>query len=107
MRSFARGERSWESTPVRNTLSVNSLAARLLLRLTGCDEARRVWNAMIDLRPQVILRPSNASDVVAAVNFAREERLPLAIRGGAHSVAGMGTCDGGPSSTFVDEESRC
>ena len=61
---------------------------------------------MIDLRPQVILQPSNASDVVAAVNFARDEGLPLAIRGGAHSVAGMGTCDGG-SSTFVDEESRC
>ena len=79
----------------------------------GYDEARRVWNAMIDLRPQVIVRPSNASDVVAAVNFARDERLPLAIRGGAHSVAGMGTCDGGVVIDFssmkkiaVDPEKR-
>ena len=46
----------------------------------GYDVARRVWNAMIDLRPQLIVRPRNASDVAAAVNFARDERLPLAIR---------------------------
>jgi FAD/FMN-containing dehydrogenase len=59
------------------------------------DTARRVWNAMIDRRPSAVLRPRDAADVVAAVNFAREQQLPLAIRGGAHSVAGMGTCDDG------------
>ena len=68
---------------------------------------------MIDQRPQLIVRPRNASDVAAAVNFARDERLPLAIRGGAHSVAGMGTCDGGVVIDFssmknvvVDPEKR-
>jgi FAD/FMN-containing dehydrogenase len=68
---------------------------------------------MIDLRPHLIVRPRNAADVAAAVNFARDERLPLAIRGGAHSVAGMGTCDGGVVIDFssmknvvVDPEKR-
>ena len=61
----------------------------------GYQAARRVWNAMIDRRPALIVRPRDAADVVTAVNFARDERVPLAIRGGAHSVAGMGTCDAG------------
>ena len=57
--------------------------------------ARHVWNVMIDRRPAVIVRPSNAADVQAAVTFSRAHGLPLAIRGGAHGVAGMGTCDDG------------
>jgi FAD/FMN-containing dehydrogenase len=61
----------------------------------GYEAARRVWNAMIDRRPALVVRPRNAADVVTAVNFARDRRLSLAIRGGAHSVAGMGTCDAG------------
>ena len=66
------------------------------------DQARRVWNAMIDKRPALIARPRTADDVRAAVLFAREHALPVAIRGGAHSIAGRGTCDEGIVIDFAD-----
>jgi FAD/FMN-containing dehydrogenase len=59
------------------------------------DAARSVWNAMIDKRPAVVARCTGPADVVAAVNFAREHELLTAVRGGAHSASGKGTCDDG------------
>jgi FAD/FMN-containing dehydrogenase len=66
------------------------------------DTARRVWNAMIDRRPALIARPRTAVDVMTGVQFARKHRLQLAVRGGAHGVAGRGTCDDGLVIDFCD-----
>ena len=71
----------------------------------GYDDARRVWNAVIDRRPAAIVRCRAAADVIAAVNFARDYHLPLAVRGGAHNVAGRCTCDDGIVIDFSEMKS--
>ncbi len=59
------------------------------------DSRRRVWNGMIDRRPALIARCSGDGDVVRTLRAAREQGLPVAIRGGGHNVAGNAVCDAG------------
>ena len=61
----------------------------------GYDDARAIWNAMIDRRPALIVRCEGASDVRHAVDFARDNNLVLAVRGGGHNIAGSAVCEGG------------
>jgi hypothetical protein len=61
----------------------------------GYDDARAIWNGLIDRRPALIVQPTGAADVVDAVNFAREHELTLSIKGGGHNVAGNAVNDGG------------
>ena len=59
------------------------------------DDARKVYNAMIDRKPRLIARCADVADVMAAVNFGRNNDLRIAVRGGGHNGAGLGTCDDG------------
>lgn len=61
----------------------------------GYDEARKVYNGMIDRRPRLIVRCAGVADVISAVNFARVADLAVAVRGGSHNVVGFAVCDDG------------
>jgi FAD/FMN-containing dehydrogenase len=61
----------------------------------GYDEACRIWNAMIERRPALVVRPRDPADVAACVRFARDSGLPLSVRGGGHNIAGTALCAGG------------
>lgn len=79
---------------------INDLAGNLrgpVLRsgTPAYDEARSLWNGLIDRRPALIVQPTGTADVVEAVNFAREQNLVLSIKGGGHNVAGNAVNDGG------------
>ena len=61
----------------------------------GYDDARKVWNGTFDRKPAIIVRCMSTSDVVNAVNFARDKNLLISVRGGGHNVAGTAVCDDG------------
>jgi FAD/FMN-containing dehydrogenase len=92
------------STDGRDTtidaVDVELLAGRLRGELLtpespGYDEARAIWNGMIDRRPALIARCESAADVIEAVRFAARHHLLLAVRGGGHNIAGSAVCDHG------------
>ena len=85
-------------TPHEDALATLKAKIRGELILPGSanyDEARTIWNAMINKRPAAIVRCSGVADVVTAVNFAREAGLIVAVRGGGHNIAGLALCDDG------------
>src|ERR687883_1185599 len=61
----------------------------------GYDEARTIHNGMIDRRPTLIARCAGVADVMASVQFARDQQLLVSVRCGGHNVAGFSVCDGG------------
>jgi len=61
----------------------------------GYDEARKVWNGMIDKRPALIARCAGVADVISAIAFARTHRLLVSVRGGGHNIPGNAVCEGG------------
>ena len=74
----------------------NTLDGQVLLPTDDVYKAaRKVFNAMIDKRPSLIVQCANAADVVTAVKFARKHGLLVAVRGGGHSISGKSVCDGG------------
>lgn len=83
---------SLPSLPSTTAALAEGIAGRVI---TAADpdfnEARKVWNAMHHARPLIIVQPDSTSDVAQALRFATQHRLPVAVRGGGHSVAGNGT----------------
>jgi FAD/FMN-containing dehydrogenase len=61
----------------------------------GYDAARKIWNAMVDRHPALVVRCLGAADVIEAVRLARDENLLVAVRAGGHNIAGNAVCDGG------------
>jgi FAD/FMN-containing dehydrogenase len=83
-----------------STETIDALRAQLRGSLClpgepGYEQARTIWNAMIDRRPALVVRAAGANDVMRAVEFARQHGLRLAVRGGGHNIAGNAVCDGG------------
>lgn len=96
-----------------NALSVSFSGAIIEPSDERYEETRRVHNGLIDKRPALIARCRGTSDVAAAVAFAREAELEIAVRGGGHSVSGKAACDGGlmidlaeMKGIYVDPEAR-
>jgi len=80
--------------------AIEALAGRLRGRVldasdTAYEEARTIWNVMVDRRPALIVQCAGAADVINAVRFASDNKLLVSVRGGGHNIAGNAVCDGG------------
>ncbi len=85
---------------LKEKLGRNIKGSVLIPEDSGYEEARQVWNVMIDRRPAVIVQCAEADDVPAVITFARKNGLELSIRGGGHNIAGSAVCDGGVTIDF-------
>jgi FAD/FMN-containing dehydrogenase len=88
------------TTPTLDPVAVTDLRGRVAGAVLtpgspGYDERRQVWNAAVDRRPAAVVACTSAADVAEAVRFARLHQLPLAVRGGGHSIPGLSVCDDG------------
>ena len=88
------------ATPRQLTIGIDELKRNVKGQViapydAAYEDARKIWNAMIDKRPALIVRCASTADVVHCVSFARDTGLPLAVRGGGHNIAGNALCDGG------------
>jgi hypothetical protein len=73
----------------------------------GYDESRTIWNGMIDRRPALVARCVGVGDIVACVNFARAQNLPLSVKGGGHNIAGLAVRDGGTDDRSLPRCAAC
>ncbi|MDH3216293.1 MAG: FAD-binding oxidoreductase [Candidatus Krumholzibacteria bacterium] len=112
VRTLAGGDVQLEPSDV-NTLAANMRGTLLKPDDPNYDEARTIWNAMIDRRPALIARCIGAADVMSCVDFARERGLELCIKGGGHNIAGLAVSDGAMMidmshmrGVWVDKENR-
>ena len=79
-----------------NSLKAANFAGRLVLPdHPEFEQMRRVWNGIIDRKPLAIVQAKNLDDIVKVIGFTQRYTLPLAVRGGGHSLPGLSTCDGG------------
>jgi FAD/FMN-containing dehydrogenase len=94
VKTRANGQMTLQEDTIRKFKQ--SLRGELILSNDpGYDEARSIWNAMIDRRPALIARCLGVADVVTCVNFAREHGIVLSIKGGGHNISGLAVCEGG------------
>src|SRR5262249_43972758 len=91
----ASGRHTTLSDDVVNQLGTSVRGTLLTAASPGYDQARAIWNAMIDRRPALIVQCTSASDVEQTVRFARAHDLIIAVRGGGHNIAGNALCDDG------------
>jgi FAD/FMN-containing dehydrogenase len=89
--------RAWTNVPAADVAALRAglRGATIAPDEPGYDETRKIWNTMIDRKPGLIARVSGSADVVQCVNFARDHKIPLAIRGAGHNIAGSALCDDG------------
>ena len=88
------------TTSLQTEVAIDALRERLRGPLLfpsdeGFEEATRLWNGLIEKAPALVVQPTGTADIVAAVNFARDQRLALSVRGGGHNIGGTALAEGG------------